>query len=89
MSAIQRQRLLKRAEAHRREKGTVSTVPVFATEDYASCGQAITLAMHHLDEALPSGQRCRARASYFALQEAVAALGLYMLEAGYFEGEGC
>ena len=76
---------LRLAEAHRREKALMSTVPhPECNTDYGEAGQVVATAMGHLDEALSVGQRNRAVHAYVALQAGVAAMGTYMHAAGYY-----
>ena len=51
-------------------------------EDYGAVGQLISSAMHHLDEALPSGQRSRASAAYAALRIGTVKLGEWLARRG-------
>lgn len=78
---------LRKAEEHRRERGTLSTVPHQGVVDYGDACTLVQQAMHHLDEALPTGQRIRGREALMALTVGASALTAYMHAAGYFQGE--
>lgn len=75
--------LLTRAEDCRREPQTLDATPIAGLFDYAASGQAIASAMHHLDEALPTGQKCRAEAAYIALAIGAIELGKWLTAKGY------
>lgn len=76
--------LMRQAESHRRELATMDATPVAPlTLDYSGPGMFIQRAMHHLDEALPNGQRLRAEIAYRMLQRGTAELGVWMRAKGY------
>lgn len=68
------------AENSRRSgDGTLDVSPAAdPSEDYAACTTLISQAMHHLDEALPNGQRIRTLSAYAALEYGTRALGAYL-----------
>jgi hypothetical protein len=76
--------LVKLAEACRvtHEKKGFDTNPIPDAIDYGTCGQVAELAMQHLDEAVPNGQRARAEAAYKALSAAVTLYGLWLRKKG-------
>lgn len=67
------QQLNAAAIALKREHTTLDTVPVMTVADYGASGQALSLAIQELDEAVPNGQRvrveCAMRAAKLALTE--------------------
>lgn len=74
--------MLKQAEEHRRAgDGTLAKVVCHPEEDYAAATLLVARAMHHLDEALPNGQRERTLAAYGALRFGVYSLGQYLARA--------
>ena len=75
--------LQKAAEKYRREQPSLSTTPIDGIMDYSSAGNAIAQAMHHLDEALPTGQRIRGQYAYDLLKIGVDKLGVWMRQKGY------
>ena len=75
--------LATRAETHRREKPTLDATPITGVLDYAASCQAVSLAVHHLDEALPTGQAERVAASYPMLLLGVIELGKWLQAKGY------
>lgn len=74
-------------EAYRREKPTLNAQPIAALTcygiDYASAGNLIDQAIHHLDEALPVGQKRRAELAFAMLDKGVEQLRVWMREKGY------
>lgn len=72
-----------RAESYRREKPTLDATPITGVLDYAASCQAVSLAVHHLDEALPTGQAERVAASYPMLLLGVIELGKWLQAKGY------
>lgn len=84
MERHQRQHILQQLEAHRREPGSVTPYPLRNVVDYAGPSAALTLALSHLDEALPAGQRKRAVLAAMLAQSSLAQVLAYMTAAGYF-----
>lgn len=62
------------AEKFRREKSTLRTTPLpdaLGVPDYACSGRVMELAMAHLDESIPNGQKRRTELAFRALILAV------------------
>lgn len=79
-------------EAQRREAPTISGWPLKREPgdespllDYGTAGGLIDRAKHHLDEALPGGQKLRAVYAYEMLVRGVADLGEWMVKKGYYD----
>jgi len=72
-------------ERFRREAPSIDGTPLREGIDYATAGNMVDRAMHHLDEGLPLGQRVRCRLAYGLLAQGVEALGQWMRAKGYFE----
>lgn len=71
-------------EDYRRETPTMRTEPIRAEiVDYSTAGLHIDKAMHHLNEALPIGQRMRAESSMRLLRRGVEELAVWMRARGY------
>jgi hypothetical protein len=77
MTASFRESLLK-VEELRRESPSFNNYPSLPGLDYAEPGMKISLAMHHLDEALPNGQRERALAAMMMLESGTHDLRRYL-----------
>lgn len=75
------------AETYRREKPSLDAVPLKDPNilDYGQCCTKIDLAIHHLDEGLPLGQKTRCRLAYYNLNRGVYELGTWMQNKGYFK----
>lgn len=77
---------LRIAEAHRRQdEGSMNVSPLpeeTVDDDYAVATVLISAAMHHLDEALPSGQEPRASNAFTALEEGTRRLRLWLERRG-------
>ena len=71
------------AESHRRERPTLDAAPIAGVLDYAAAAQAITHGLHHLDEALPNGQKERAEAGLMLALAGVIELAKWMRAKGY------
>lgn len=78
---------LAEAEEHRREKPSMDAVPLpvrtAETIDYGRSGQQMELAMAHLRESVPNGQRLRTEAAARALMYAVEQQVKWLREKGY------
>ena len=71
-------------EPYRREQPTMDTNPLPGIAiDYAFAGTKIDVALHHLDEGLPVGQRIRCELAFKLLQAGVAELHDWMKQKGY------
>ena len=71
-------------ELYRRERPSVPTTPVNTPiTDYATAGLYVQRAMHHLDEALPTGQRTRAELAMHMLRRGTEELAVWMRARGY------
>lgn len=71
-------------EALRREPRSMDAIPVEgALLDYAQAGMCIQLAMHHLDESLPTGQKERSEKALALLMIGTAMLSEWMELKGY------
>ncbi len=81
--------LIDKAESNRRENSnSAMAAPLTGHEvrridDYAASSLLIDSAIHHLGEALPTGQAERAAAAYRALSIGVNELGNWMRAKGY------
>lgn len=64
--------------------GSAVPLPGGALLDYAGAALKVDLAVHHLDEALPTAQRRRAVLAYTVLRLGVEELHAWMLMRGYF-----
>jgi hypothetical protein len=71
------------AEAARREAPTLDANPVPGVVDYATSGQAMELAMMHLRESIPNGQKTRTEAAMAAMMEAVQLHAKWLIAKGY------
>lgn len=71
-------------EQYRREPKTMGTEPInAAVPDYANSAGLVSQAMHHLDEALPTGQKRRAELAHRMLTQGVQELSMWMRAKGY------
>jgi hypothetical protein len=71
------------AETNRRERPSVSTTPIDGVMDYAQSGSVMELAMAHLRESIPSGQRLRTMNAWLAMKEAVKHQELWLRQRGF------
>lgn len=61
-----------------------STTSVYvSTVDYGSAGNLLDRAIHHLDEALPTGQKRRAELAFAMLRQGCEELGVWLRAKGY------
>jgi hypothetical protein len=74
---------LRSAEGNRREKPSVNPGPITGVMDYAASGNVMELAMGHLRESIPGGQRVRTAAAWAAMKEAVRQHELWLRARGY------
>jgi hypothetical protein len=68
------ERVVREAEGQRREKPTLNTTPLPEAQgipDYGQSGQVMELAMMHLRESVPNGQRRRTELAFFALKRSL------------------
>ena len=72
-------------ELFRREKPSISAAPLkdSVIVDYSTAGTRIENAMHHLNEALPTGQRTRGELALQNLRRGVEELSVWMRARGY------
>lgn len=71
-------------ERYRREQPTLDATPLPSVPvDYAQAGTKIDIALHHLNEALPTGQRIRGSIAMRQLMAAVIELQEWMRAKGY------
>lgn len=74
-------------ERYRREQPSMSTTPIKLSDevflDYAIAGTLIDNATHHLDEALPTGQKRRAELAFRRLRRGVDELAVWLRAKGY------
>lgn len=80
---VSMKKLLQNAETMRREHPSIDAGPVQGVMDYASSGNVMELAMSHLRESIPSGQRARTELAWYALREAVKHQELWLRQKGY------
>jgi hypothetical protein len=85
MSHIEKQ--LNLSTAFRRERKVIDTKPVAGVPDYGVSLTAANVALAHLVEGLPGGQRNRCINAAFALSAAASDLLQYLDAAGYFDFE--
>lgn len=76
-------KFLENAEAFRRERPSLNAGPMQDVMDYATSGNVMELAMAHLRESIPSGQRARTEHAWRALREAVKQQELWLRKKGY------
>lgn len=82
----QAERLITEAEAQRREAPTRDTKPLptdFQVPDYGSSGQVMELAMGHLRESVPNGQKVRTEHAWAALRLAMLNHEEWLRQKGY------
>jgi DNA-binding transcriptional LysR family regulator len=79
--------LLMEAEKRRREGPTVSVAPIAGVIDYSAASLWLGAAMHHLDEALPSGQRERAAVALELLELGARHLRIWMDRKGFTKAQ--
>jgi hypothetical protein len=74
-------------EKFRRELKSLETNPIQVADgimlDYAMAGTLIDRAVHHLDEALPTGQKRRGELAFALLRQGVDELAVWMRAVGY------
>lgn len=87
MTADELVKPLEDPEPYRREKPTMDACPVERLArvgiDYATAGTLIDRGVHHLDEALPVGQKKRAELAFRMLESGVDQLRIWMQAKGY------
>ena len=71
------------AETMRRERPTVNAGPIAGVMDYSSSGNVMELAMAHLRESIPSGQRLRTVHAWHAMKEACKQQELWLRQRGF------
>lgn len=71
------------AELNRRERTSMDSWPRLGLVDYGSCGQISELAMSHLRESIPNGQKVRTEMAFKALQNSVELTGKWLRTKGY------
>jgi 8-oxo-dGTP diphosphatase len=85
LSDSDRQELIHATEAHRRERKTFDTSPIpgFTGRDYAAAATMIQMAMHHLDESIPNGQKRRTELAMELMEHGIADLHDWLTAKGY------
>lgn len=79
---------LEELEALRRERCGVLDVAARGATDYSHGALKIQVAQHHLDEALPNGQKERTTVAFRLLVEGTAELRAWLVERGVEVGSG-
>jgi hypothetical protein len=83
LEAARAAELVNCAEAHRREAPSLDSAPLVGVADYGGTAQTLTMAIAHLDEAVPNGQLLRASYAYRAASISLGEYGAWLRAKGY------